>query len=80
MEPFFSYPVLFGLVHIWRACSTYLTVSVTLERYIAVCYPLMKAIKHRYLLVPTITFAILYNLPKFFEFRTLFVDGSPLYG
>jgi hypothetical protein len=73
--------VLFGLVHVWRVCSTYLTVSVTLERYVAVCHPLIRAIKHRYLLIPTITFAILYNLPKFFEFRQIIMeDGLILYG
>ena len=46
-----SFPYLFGPIHIWRVGSTYLTLSVTLERYWAICHPLSRQIKQSYLLI-----------------------------
>ncbi len=32
-------PVMYSLSHIFRLCSAYATVSVTLERFFAIVYP-----------------------------------------
>ena len=45
------FPYIFCLLHIFRVGSTYLTLSVTLERYWAICHPLSRQIKQRYLLI-----------------------------
>jgi hypothetical protein len=57
-------PYTFGLLHIWRVGSTYLTLSVTLERYCAICHPLKAKIRQRYLLIATLVFATVYNIPR----------------
>lgn len=70
-------PYTFGLLHIWRVGSTLLTLSVTLERYSAICRPLSKdAVKQGYLLGGSLAFAVLYNVPKFFEIEVLYLDSG----
>ena len=47
--------------------SVFVTIAITIERYVVVCHPTSE-FKGKYLLIllPT-TSAILYNIPKFFE-------------
>ncbi|XP_065567149.1 FMRFamide receptor-like isoform X2 [Artemia franciscana] len=52
-----------------QTCSTYLTVAVTLERYIAVCYPLRSRYwwspeKAKLCVFIVTVFAIIYNIPR----------------
>ena len=62
-------PFGYGLAHIGRVGSVFITVSVTIERYLAIVHPLQHFRGKKYLLyVPTIT-AVIYNIPKFFEFE-----------
>ncbi|XP_040573069.1 FMRFamide receptor [Lepeophtheirus salmonis] len=74
--PKFIYP----LHNITFTCSLFITLSVAIERYIAVCHPFL--IHHRFqnsqrsvkkrtcqYLLPTILGSILVNVPKFFEFK-----------
>ncbi len=64
----------------WRVGSTCLTVSVTLERYIAVCHPLhCDMMLQSYLLAASAIFAFGYNIPKFFEFKAITVDDTILF-
>lgn len=43
-----------------------------MERYCAICRPLSYyKIKQNYLLVCSLVFAVIYNIPKFFEIRIL---------
>lgn len=54
--------------------SCYSTIALTVERYIAVCFPFFRLrhnLKARYYIVPILLFAPLYNLPRFFEFETV---------
>ena len=85
--PYFLYPVSF----IAMSCSTFSTISVALERYIAVYYPLhynrilMDATSHRGRLltyfVPIICLGIIINIPKFLESQVIFKEnGSPQIG
>jgi len=79
--PHFIYP----LANILLTCSVFMTVSISIERYLAIFRPLVY--KNRTStwnvcchIIPVIFFAILINLPKFFESKVVFleVDGKTL--
>ena len=56
-----------GFAHIGRVGSVFATVAITVERYLSVCHPNLEC-RGKLLLVPIpIVFAIIYNIPKFFE-------------
>ena len=56
-----------GLVNIGRVGSVGVTVSITIERYLSICHPNNGYAGKSLLLPLPIAFAILYNIPKFFE-------------
>ena len=59
-----------GFAHIGRVGSVFLTVAITIERYVSVCHP-TEDFKGKCCLIPLpIIAAILYNIPKFFEIET----------
>ena len=60
-------PIVYGMIGIARTGSVYLTMSVTLERYFAIVRPLASFRIKRCLIPISITFAGLYNIPRFFE-------------
>lgn len=69
--PFIS-PVLFPVALISQTASIYMTFTVTLERYVAVCHPLKARALCTYgrakiYVIASILFALLYNLPRFWE-------------
>ena len=68
-------------MHIGRVGSAFATVTVTVERFIAVMYPLKKLRNTKTLLSIPIIGALLYNIPRFFEFKTSYVwsDGTKYY-
>ena len=56
-----------GFAHIGRVGSVAVTISIAVERYMSVCHP-TNSFPCKYLLFPLpIAFALLYNIPKFFE-------------
>ena len=56
-----------GFAHIGRVGSVFVTIAITIERYVIVCHPTSE-FKGKFLLIPLpIISAILYNIPKFFE-------------
>ena len=56
-----------GFVHIGRVGSVFVTIAITVERYVVVCHRTSE-FKGKFLLIPLpIISAILYNIPKFFE-------------
>ena len=63
-------PICYGFGHIGRVGSVFFTVSVTIDRYLAVAHPLKVVNKKRALLYVPVIFTCLYNLPKFFETYT----------
>ena len=68
------------MAHIGRVASVLLTLCVTLERYYSVCHPMSPLRCKRHLLPASIVFAIIYNLPKFFEIHHSFVAVEQDYG
>ena len=62
-------PICFGIGHIGRVGSVFVTMSVTIERYFAIVHPLKHFSGKRFLLVVPIVTTMLYNIPKFFEFK-----------
>jgi len=68
------YPV--GLIA--QTGSVYLTLTVTLERYVAVCHPLRARSlctygRARIYVLLIVVFAVLYNMPRFFEVERMAV-------
>lgn len=64
--------VVYPLAMIVQTASCYLTLTVTLERYVAVCHPLRaRALctygRARLYVIVIILFSICYNVPRFFE-------------
>ncbi|XP_023332149.1 FMRFamide receptor [Eurytemora carolleeae] len=59
-------PYIFGLGHIGRVGSVFLTLSITIERFVAVTRPLYteKERLKNILMVGSATFSILYNIPS----------------
>ncbi len=55
-----------------------ITLSVNLERCQAIVFPLRHFRWKRYLLPASVVFAVVYNLPKYFELRLEFSpEGRP---
>lgn len=78
---FFTNISSFGFVHIGRVGSAFATVTVTVERFIAVNYPLKRLRNTKILLSVPIIGSLIYNIPRFFEFKTSHVwfDGNHYY-
>ena len=56
-----------GLVNVGRVGSVGVTVSIAFARYMTVCHPTTQFSRKYLLGVIPIAFALLYNIPKFFE-------------
>ena len=66
----------YGLAHIARVGSVALTMCITLERYYSVCHP-MRQFESKSLLLPiAIGFAVVFNIPKFFELKLVTYNPS----
>ena len=66
----------YGFVHIGRVGSVLLTLSVTVERFFAIVYPLKRIRRTRFLIYSSVIGAIAYNVPRFFEFKTNYMQIS----
>merc|ERR1719471_1208689 len=62
-------PVSYGFGHIGRVGSVFVTMSVTIERYFAIVHPLKHFSAKKFLLLASVVAALLYNVPKFYEFE-----------
>ncbi len=61
--------LVYGLLHTFRVGSVYVTLAVTFERFHAIICPLRHFRWKKCLLPGCILFAILYNIPKYFELQ-----------
>lgn len=70
---FFILPKALPLAQIALTGSIYSTLAITLERYLTVCHPFY-TVSHKWAakryIIPIVSFAFLYNAPKFFELYT----------
>ena len=61
--------------------NIYLTIAISTERYIVICHPFFHHGKHKQIpakayIIPIFIFAMLYNVSKFFELETLYVESE----
>lgn len=77
-------PYAYPIANVAQTMSVYLTLIVTVERWVAVCHPfrarsLCTSSRARWYVLGTATFALAYNTPKFFEAEVVPV-GDPELG
>ncbi|XP_022235096.1 FMRFamide receptor-like [Limulus polyphemus] len=70
----FIVPVIYPIALIAQTGSVWMTVIVTVERYVAVCHPLQaRSIftykRSRFYIIIVTTFAVCYNIPRFWEIQ-----------
>ena len=74
---FYIAPKAVALLQVTLTGSVYFTISISVERYLTVCHPFYIAGKNwgskRYI-IPIVLFSVLYNLTRFFEMRTKFIE------
>ena len=58
-------------MHIGRVGSVFATLTVTVERFVAVMYPLRRLKNTKLLLSFSIVGSVVYNIPRFFEYETM---------
>ena len=66
-------PFLIPLAQMSLCSSSLTTVALTVERYISLCWPYLRYrfnIKAWYFIVTVVTFSVVYNTPRFFEWMT----------
>ena len=73
MKHIFNHIMIFvyGFLHTFRVGSVYVTLAVTFERFHAIICPLRHFKRKKYMLPACIVFAVVYNLPKYFELQIL---------
>ncbi|XP_059156634.1 FMRFamide receptor-like [Physella acuta] len=67
-----------GMINIFIMESTMLTVAMSLERFMAICYPLRQDLylttrRTKYIIVCTFIFSILFNIPVMFRFQPVVI-------
>jgi len=69
----YTIPFLIPLAQMSLSCSSFTTVALTVERYISICWPFLRyrfEIKASYYIWSVVTFSVIYNTPRFFEWQT----------
>ena len=69
---FFAQPYLLPLAEIGLTGSIYFTIAISIERYLVICRPflhLTRSVAPRFYIIPTVCFAVLFNIPHFFEWK-----------
>ena len=74
-------PYILPTFEIGSTGGIYFTMAICIERYLVVCRPFWyreKAIKSTIYTIPIVCFSVLYNIPRFFELKTV-IDYGPVY-
>jgi hypothetical protein len=72
-------PYVFPMFEIGCTGSIYFTVAISIERYFVVCRPFWyfaQSILPQVFIVPIYCFAVVYNIPKFFEIRAVVLQNN----
>ena len=64
------------MIHIGRVGSVFVTIAITIERYVSTGNPTTEFKGKSYLVLLPIISAILYNIPKFFEIEAIGFSNS----
>jgi len=72
----FIQPIVYPIAYIAQAASIYIIMTLTVERYVAVCHPLKARSfctyrRAKISFIVCVCFSLVYNMPKFWEFRTV---------
>jgi len=70
LYPYFLHP----FTHIAMAGTIFMTLAITIERYLGLCHPLLnpQSRKAWFYVVPVVIFSVLLNVPKFLEIKLEF--------
>ena len=74
-------PYILPTFEIGSTGGIYFTIAICIERYLVVCRPFWyreKAIPSTIYTIPIICFSVLYNIPRFFELKTV-INYGPVY-
>ena len=70
----YSFPWVKSIAEVAMTGSIYFTMAITIERYVTVCHPFYR-VSHSWpaknIVLPIVAFSIIYNVPKFFELKTI---------
>ena len=58
--------------------SVFVTLSVTIERFFAIAYPLKKTNLKNALILSSVVGAVVYNVPRFFELSMVEIEVQDL--
>ena len=73
-------PFVFPLFEMGSTGGIYATMAICIERYFVVCRPLWyraQATPSRTYTIPILLFSIIYNIPRFFEIKTIYIPQDP---
>ena len=69
--------VAYPLLNLGVSGSIYMTVSISIERYLGICYPNCTYRRNAWVFIaPVLMISITYNIPKLFERKFYFYNGS----
>ena len=64
----------YGILHIARVGSVITTLSVAMDRFYVIKHPLIVHERATFLVSSCVVFSVLYNIPRFFEFQTIYLE------
>ena len=70
-------PYVFGTFEMGSTGGIYFTMAICIERYFVVCRPLWyraQSIPSRTYTIPILCFSVVYNIPRFFEIKTVKIN------
>jgi len=67
-------PIGYGILHIARVGSVITTLSVAMDRFYVIKHPLIVHERATFLVSSCVVFSVLYNIPRFFEFQTIYLE------
>ena len=70
--PYYTYPIFYFAMY----GSTYMTLAISIERYLGICHTSIEDRKARFYIVPVVFVALVFAIPKFLEVKISFEEQS----